>query len=105
MKWPYCLNCAIFPPNKKELHGEQCAVRLDLSQSALKPVLCGTLDLIGGRRCLFSYAGKWRASKNAFALSPDLPLKAGQFEPPAGLDLHPVFEDAGPDRWGRQIID
>src|SRR5260364_261572 len=31
MKWPYCLNCAIFPPNKKELHGEQCAVRLDLS--------------------------------------------------------------------------
>jgi serine/threonine-protein kinase HipA len=75
------------------------------SPGALKPEPCGTLDLIGGRRILFSYSPEWLADKNAFALSPDLPLRAGQFEPASHLDLHPIFEDAGPDRWGRQIID
>ncbi len=73
--------------------------------SALEPVPCGTLDLIGGRRCLFSYANVWLARSDSFALSPDLPLKTGQFEPPNGLDLAPIFEDAGPDRWGHKIID
>src|SRR5260364_284629 len=72
MKWPYCLNCAIFPPNKKELHGEQCAVRLDLSTKCAQA--CAM------RHTRFD---RWSAV----------------------LDLHPVFEDAGPDRWGRQIID
>lgn len=33
--------------------------------STLEPVSCGTLDLIGGRRCLFSYANVWLA-RSAF---------------------------------------
>ncbi|BCQ22313.1 type II toxin-antitoxin system HipA family toxin [Caballeronia sp. NK8] len=72
---------------------------------ALAPRLCGALRLIGGRRCLFAYTTDWLNDAHAFALSPDLPLRPGTFDPPPGLELHPVFEDAGPDRWGRQVID
>ncbi|SAK79634.1 putative protein related to capsule biosynthesis enzyme-like protein [Caballeronia hypogeia] len=71
----------------------------------LAPQHCGALDLIGGRRCLFSYAESWLSDRRAFPLSPDLPLRSGAFEPEKGLDLHPIFEDAGPDRWGRRVID
>jgi len=70
-----------------------------------EPVLCGRLDLIGGRRCSFSYAPEYLRRRGAVALSPDLPLRDGQYAPPLGLELHPVFEDAGPDRWGRRVID
>jgi serine/threonine-protein kinase HipA len=72
---------------------------------ALSPHPCGRLDLIGGRRCLFSYSQGWLVHREAFALSPDLPLRAGVFEPPHGEDIHPIFEDAGPDRWGRRVIE
>ncbi|MDR5776980.1 MULTISPECIES: type II toxin-antitoxin system HipA family toxin [unclassified Caballeronia] len=72
---------------------------------ALTPNRCGTLELVGGRRCLFSYSPSWLTDKAGFALSPDLPLQAGRFEPANGQELHPIFEDAGPDRWGRRVID
>lgn len=72
---------------------------------ALSPSLCGALDLVGGRRCHFAYAEDWLRRRDAFALSHDLPLLPGVFEPPAGALIHPVFEDAGPDRWGRRVID
>jgi len=68
------------------------------------PVLCGALELLQGRRCLFSYDPSWLERVDAFALSPDLPLQAGVYEPPDRFDIHPVFEDAGPDRWGKNII-
>jgi len=69
-----------------------------------RPVLCGLLELLNGRRCLFSYDSSWLAHSKRFALSPDMSLHAGVIEPPAGLDLHPIFDDAGPDRWGRNVI-
>ncbi|RKP53722.1 type II toxin-antitoxin system HipA family toxin [Pararobbsia silviterrae] len=72
---------------------------------ALEPVHCGTLELVGGRMCRFSYATSWLELDEAFALSPDLPLRPGAFEPPVGQDIGPIFEDAGPDRWGRPIIE
>ena len=68
------------------------------------PVLCGELALLQGRRCVFSYHASWLAHPTAFALAPDMPLRQGIIEAPAGLELHPVFEDAGPDRWGKNII-
>lgn len=68
------------------------------------PVLCGRLTLLAGRRCVFAYDAGWLVHPAAFALAPDLPLHAGKFDPPAGLDLHPIFDDAGPDRWGKNII-
>ncbi|BBE08966.1 HipA protein [Mycoavidus cysteinexigens] len=72
---------------------------------ARTPIPCGELELLGGRRCLFQYLPAYLARSNAFALAPDLPLRRGWLEPSAGQDLHPIFEDAGPDRWGRQIIE
>lgn len=73
--------------------------------SSTEPAHCGVLELISGRLCRFEYAPAWLARDDAFELSPDLPLRAGKFEPSAGLNIHPIFADAGPDRWGRQIID
>lgn len=74
------------------------------AQGERLPALCGVLELLGGRRCLFSYDQSWLEHPKRFALSPDMPLLAGVIEPPAGFDLHPIFEDAGPDRWGKNII-
>lgn len=73
-------------------------------QGAAAPVLCGTIELLQGRRCIFTYADSWLGHDQAFALAPDMPLRPGVIEPSLGLDLHPVFEDAGPDRWGKNII-
>lgn len=69
-----------------------------------QPVLCGALDLLQGRRCLFSYDESWLARPDGFALSPDMALRRGPIEPPPGLELAPIFEDAGPDRWGKNVI-
>jgi serine/threonine-protein kinase HipA len=71
---------------------------------ATKPVLCGTIELLMGRRCIFSYDDSWLNSNGHFALAPDMPLRPGVIEPSMGLDLHPIFDDAGPDRWGKNII-
>ncbi len=68
------------------------------------PILCGTIELLQGRRCHFTYADGWLNHGQAFALAPDMPLRTGVIEPSLGLDLHPIFDDAGPDRWGRNII-
>jgi len=67
-------------------------------ESSADPVHCGVLELIRGRLCRFEYAPAWLARADAFELSPDLPLHAGKFEPDAGLNIHPIFADAGPDR-------
>lgn len=72
--------------------------------NGVEPVLCGRLDLIQGRQCVFSYDPAWLSRSDAFALSPDIPLKTGVMVPVMGLTIHPVFEDSGPDRWGRAVI-
>lgn len=70
------------------------------------PILCGELRRIGGgRKLAFRYDDAWLARPDAFALAPDLLLKPGEIGPAAQLDVHPVFEDAGPDDWGRRVID
>ena len=70
------------------------------------PLVCGELRRIGGgRKLAFRYDAAWLAHPGAFALAPDLPLMVGDIEPALHLDVHPVFEDAGPDDWGRRVID
>jgi len=71
---------------------------------ASEPTRCGMLELLQGRVCRFSYDPLWLLHPAAFPLAPDLPLLAGSFDPPVGCELHPIFEDAGPDRWGRAVI-
>jgi serine/threonine-protein kinase HipA len=51
----------------------------------------------------FEYSSTWLARGDAFAIDPTaLPLRRGPFH---GLDLPGALADAGPDRWGRIIID
>lgn len=68
----------------------------------LAPSRVGTLQLIaGGRQCAFQYDQGWE-----FALSPG--LRTGDRQPRAplpGFEMPGVFEDAGPDRWGRLVIE
>lgn len=51
----------------------------------------------------FEYASAWLARIDAFAIDPTaLPLRQGAFH---ALDLPGALADAGPDRWGRIVID
>jgi serine/threonine-protein kinase HipA len=51
----------------------------------------------------FEYASAWLARADAFAIDPTaLPLRHGAFH---ALDLPGALADAGPDRWGRIVIE
>ena len=71
-------------------------------QNPAVPVLVGTLDhsprLHGG---VFRYADHWL--RDGFSLSPDLPLKPGEFLPEPD-HLPGAIDDARPDRWGERLI-
>jgi serine/threonine-protein kinase HipA len=71
-------------------------------QDPAVPVLVGTLDLSprlhGG---IFRYADHWL--RDGFSLSPDLPLKPGEFQPEPD-HLPGAIDDARPDRWGERVI-
>lgn len=56
----------------------------------------------GRLRSTFSYSPGYLAAPNAYALEPGLPLTAGTlaFQRP----LPRCFDDAAPDRWGRNLI-
>ncbi len=56
--------------------------------------------------CRFKYAPSWLEHPRAFALDPDLlPLDAREFESPPGWEVFSVLRDAGPDYWGRKVIE
>ena len=51
----------------------------------------------------FEYASEWIKRENAFAIDPtSLPLITG---PHHASTLFGVFQDCGPDRWGRLLIE
>ena len=50
----------------------------------------------------FLYDGSWLARPDAWSISPDLPLAAGQA---TTNGLPGAFADSVPDRWGRNLID
>lgn len=53
----------------------------------------------------FCYAHEYRRRPDAIPLSPlELPLQAGVFEPSGVSVLHSCLRDAGPDAWGRRVI-
>lgn len=56
-----------------------------------------------GQSASFEYAAEWLARADAFALDPTgLPLQRAAHHAPV---LQGVFQDAGPDRWGRLLIE
>lgn len=53
----------------------------------------------------FCYVREYRRRPDAIPLSPlELPLQAGVFEPSGVSVLHSCLRDAGPDAWGRRVI-
>lgn len=69
-----------------------------------EPVVCGRLDR-DGRRIVFTYGRSYLDRPDAIPLLlPDLPLARGPIPPRAG-DLHGPIADAGPDAWGRRVIE
>ncbi len=56
--------------------------------------------------CRFKYAQSWLAHKCAFPLDPALlPLDDREFESQPGWEVFSALRDAGPDYWGRKVIE
>ena len=56
--------------------------------------------------CRFKYASSWLAHANAFAVDPDLlPLDEREFESQPGWEVFSALRDAGPDFWGRKVLE
>jgi serine/threonine-protein kinase HipA len=56
--------------------------------------------------CRFKYAASWLKHPRAFALDPDLlPLDAREFASQPGWEVFGALRDAGPDYWGRKVIE
>lgn len=69
-----------------------------------EPVVAGRLtardDIL-----VFNYGKSYLARENAIAIyEPELPLKPGIQNPPAGLAMPGCIRDASPDAWGRRVI-
>ncbi len=72
------------------------------------PALVGFLrfESNGGRESSsFEYASSWLEQKRPYALEPGLPLVHGpQFWPSGEVAFHRIFDDIGPDGWGKKIF-
>lgn len=52
----------------------------------------------------FRYHAEYLAAPGSYALSPELHLDTGLQRPPVHRPMFLGFEDAGPDRWGRDLL-
>ena len=53
----------------------------------------------------FTYLDEWLADGRGFAISPDLPLQRGPHTPAPHRVTFLAFDDAAPDKWGRDLLD
>lgn len=73
-----------------------------------EPVVAGRLYEVdeSPRRYFFVYGRSYLANEKAIALSAaDLPLREGIHEPGGMSLMPPCLRDAGPDAWGRRILE
>jgi serine/threonine-protein kinase HipA len=72
-----------------------------------EPVVAGIVEAIpaaDGHVLTFAY-GQSYVERDAPALYlPELPVRRGRQEPPAGLSVAGVIRDAAPDAWGQRVI-
>lgn len=70
------------------------------------PVPAGILERPTGTDLItFAYGQKYLAHSDARPLyEPELPLRRGRQEPPAGMTVAGVIRDAGPDAWGQRVV-
>jgi len=72
-------------------------------QDPARPVLIGDLTLVRALRGVsLRYDAAWLTT--GFPLSEDLPLRDGEFLPPAKDTAAGAVDDARPDRWGERVI-
>lgn len=76
------------------------------------PVLVGQIEPQGrdwppsARSSRFRYARSWLEDEAAFPIDPvRLPLVSGWHSCEEGMQLHGVFHDAGPDGWGKLVLE
>lgn len=71
---------------------------------ATDPVPAGLIQREGANY-RFGYARSYLARPDSISLyEPELPLRDGWIEPPDGMRIAGALLDAGPDRWGREVI-
>lgn len=72
---------------------------------ATAPVVAGLLEDHGGH-CDFLYGRSYLARQDAVPLYlPELPLQTGWINPLPGLAAPGCIRDAGPDAWGRRVVE
>ncbi len=71
-----------------------------------EPVPAGILEQPADTDVItFAYGQRYVARDDARSLcEPELPLRRGRQEPPAGMDVAGVIRDAGPDAWGQRVV-
>ncbi len=76
---------------------------------AATPALVGQVIVIATGNdgfCRFKYAPEWLEAEHAFALDPEaLPLQKPVFDSPPRWEVFGAMRDAGPDYWGRKLIE
>lgn len=72
---------------------------------AVEPVVAGLLEA-NGPVIEFTYGSSYLARPDRIPLWIDeLPLEAGRQRPPRGMTVAGVIADAGPDAWGKRVIE
>jgi len=72
-----------------------------------RDVLAGTLYSHRRRAtesATFTYASEYLATRGAYLLDPELPLRSGAHQTRVGRPLFGALTDCAPDRWGRTLI-
>ena len=59
---------------------------------------------VDARLCRFDYDAGYRQQQLP-ALAPDMPLKSGSIKLPGIEPIFPIFQDSGPDDWGRMLLE
>ena len=74
---------------------------------AEKPVVAGRLyrDSNNSNQYNFNYGNRYLERSDAIPLyAPELPLRRGRIDPPAGMPMAGSLRDGSPDAWGRRVI-
>ncbi len=72
-----------------------------------KPVVAGRLyrDSNNSNQYNFNYGNRYLERPDAIPLyAPELPLRKGRIDPPAGMAMASALRDGSPDAWGRRVI-
>jgi serine/threonine-protein kinase HipA len=73
---------------------------------ATEPVVAGRVEVEDSGVAVFNYGRSYLERPDAIALYlPELPLRRGALEPIEGLTIAGALADAGPDAWGRRVIE